>query len=65
MFIYHYLFTLVLKSPDGEWPITYIIIIIIKLSFSRWEIIDPYWANFFRGKIILRIFIWFTSNLEH
>ena len=23
MFIYHYLFTLVLKSPDGEWPITY------------------------------------------
>ena len=28
MFIYHYLFTLVLKSPDGEWPITYIIIII-------------------------------------
>ena len=30
MFIYHYLFTLVLKSPDGEWPITYIIIIIIE-----------------------------------
>ena len=29
MFIYHYLFTLVLKSPDGEWPITYIIIIIV------------------------------------
>ena len=29
MFIYHYSFTLVLKSPDGEWPITYIIIIII------------------------------------
>ena len=23
MFIYHCLFTLVLKSPDGEWPITY------------------------------------------
>ena len=23
MFIYHYLFILVLKSPDGEWPITY------------------------------------------
>ena len=23
MFIYHYLFTLVLKSPEGEWPITY------------------------------------------
>ena len=23
MFIYHYLFTLVLKSPYGEWPITY------------------------------------------
>ena len=23
MFIYHYLFTLALKSPDGEWPITY------------------------------------------
>ena len=23
MFIYHYLFTLVLKSPNGEWPITY------------------------------------------
>ena len=23
MFIYHYLFTLVLKSPDGEWPFTY------------------------------------------
>ena len=23
MFIYHYLFTLVLKSSDGEWPITY------------------------------------------
>ena len=23
MFINHYLFTLVLKSPDGEWPITY------------------------------------------
>ena len=24
MFIYHYLFILVLKSPNGEWPITYI-----------------------------------------
>ena len=24
MFINHYLFTLVLKSPDGEWPITYV-----------------------------------------
>ena len=23
MFIYHYLFTLVLKSPNGEWPIRY------------------------------------------
>ena len=23
MFIYHCLFTLVLKSPNGEWPITY------------------------------------------
>ena len=23
MFIYHYLFTLVLKSPDGEWSSTY------------------------------------------
>ena len=23
MFIYHCLFALVLKSPDGEWPITY------------------------------------------
>ena len=23
LFIYHYLFTLVLKSPDGEWPMTY------------------------------------------
>ena len=23
MFIYHYLFTLVLKSPDGEWPTRY------------------------------------------
>ena len=23
MFIYHYLFTLVLKSSYGEWPITY------------------------------------------
>ena len=23
MFIYHYLFTSVLKSPDGDWPITY------------------------------------------
>ena len=24
---------------------------------TRLEIIDPYWANFFRGKIALRIFI--------
>ena len=23
MFIYHYLFTLVLESPNGEWPTTY------------------------------------------
>ena len=36
MFIYHHLFTLVLKSPDGVWPITYIIIIIIII------IIDDY-----------------------
>ena len=29
MFIYHYLFTLVLKSPIGEWPITYTFTILI------------------------------------
>ena len=35
MFTYHYLFTLVLKSPDGEWPITYTFTFTFTNSSSR------------------------------
>ena len=34
IFIYHCLFTLVLKSPDGEWPITYTFYMQLFFTFS-------------------------------
>ena len=35
MFIYHFLFTLVLKSPNGEWPITYTFTFIFHLIYMH------------------------------
>ena len=51
MFIYHYLFTLVLKSPNGEWPIRYtyihtIIIIIIVIIKTFRQRLDTYVGSF-------------------
>ena len=40
MFIYHHLFTLVLKRPNGEWPISYTYIRYRKICKSRDKIIE-------------------------
>ena len=39
MFIYHYLSTLVLKSPNGEWPTTYTFIH-LHLHLIRFKIVS-------------------------
>ena len=55
MFIYHYLFTLVLKSPNEEWPITYTftyIYIYSFLTFNRQVDIDM------QMKIIYHEWMW-------
>ena len=40
-YLNHYLFTLVLKSPDGEWPITYT----FTFTFTSHRIIIKVWRS--------------------